>query len=133
MSAVPLRKSYELPVTLVRFVFVGVLNAAFGYAVYLLGLHLGLVSELALAVATVLGIIFNFLTTGGLVFRQLSGRSVPRFVLAYIGIYIINAALLRGLIWAGMAPSVAQLCLVVPIAALTFVAMRVFVFMRETK
>ena len=133
MAAVPSNERHGLSGTVVRFVLVGMLNAAVGYGVYVLGLFVGLVSEIALAVATVLGVMFNFVTTGGIVFRQLTRESLPRFILAYVVIYAINAALLRSLIWAGMSPSIAQFCLIVPIAALTFVTMRIFVFTQETK
>ncbi len=48
MAAVPSHERHELSGTLVRFVLVGMLNAAFGYGAYVLGLFMGLVSEMAL-------------------------------------------------------------------------------------
>ena len=37
---------------------------------------------------TVAGIAFNFFTLGGYAFRDLSPRSIPRFVLGYAFVYV---------------------------------------------
>jgi putative flippase GtrA len=115
-----------------RFLAVGLLNTAFGYALYAGGLFLGLRPEVALLVATVLGVCFNFLTTGRLVFADRDQNRIVRFVLAYAVSYLFNVAMLRGLLAVGASPLVAQALVLPLMVVLTFVLMRAFVF-RERK
>ena len=113
---------------LVRFLFVGGLNALFGYSMFALGLLIGLSPELALLAATVLGILFNFVTTGRLVFGTANRQLLPRFVLVYGLVYGLNAAVLRVLILTGLSPFLAQAVLVPASAVVTFLLMKTFVF-----
>ncbi|WP_161957104.1 GtrA family protein [Aestuariivirga litoralis] len=113
---------------ILRFLLVGGLNTVFGFAVYGLGLALGLAPEIALAVAFVVGVAFNFLTTGRIVFRQSRLGLLPRFIAVYCAVYVMNALALRGLIEAGLSPLVAQLILQPLSAALTYLLFRHFVF-----
>lgn len=80
-----------------RFVVVGGLNTAFGYACYALLLWLGVPLEASLLGATVLGLFFNFLTTGRLVFADERGSLLPRFVAAYLGSWAIGSFAARAL------------------------------------
>lgn len=50
------------------FLLVGVMNAAFGYGCFAAFLYLGLHYSLALLLATILGVLFNFKSIGALVF-----------------------------------------------------------------
>lgn len=113
---------------LVRFLFVGGLNALFGYAMFSLGILIGLPPEMALLGATCLGILFNFITTGRLVFGMSSLRLLPWFVIVYGVVYGLNAAALHLLILAGISPFVAQAMLVPASAIATFLLMKAFVF-----
>jgi putative flippase GtrA len=113
-----------------RFVVAGALNTAFGFSVYAVLVLVRLPVWLALILATVAGIAFNFLTTGGFVFGDLRARRVPRFALAYLGLYLVNLALVEWIAhWTG-GPITAQACIVVPLACLTYYVMREFVFRR---
>lgn len=117
---------------LLRFGAVGVLNTAFGYAIYFALVRLGLVPEIALLIATVLGVIFNFFTTGRLVFGNADNGLFLRFVAVYAAVYLANAALLRLAISLGADPLLAQSA-ILPFSTLgTFVVMHLLVF-REAK
>lgn len=117
---------------LLRFGAVGIFNTAFGYAIYFGLVRLGLLPEIALLIATVLGAIFNFFTTGRLVFGNADNGLFLRFVAAYAAVYFVNAAVLRLAIGLGADPLVAQ-AVILPFSTLgTFVVMRVLVF-REAK
>lgn len=111
-----------------RFIAVGVLNTAFGYLVFAAGIILGLSPELALLVATILGVTFNFLTTGRLVFNSRDAGRLPRFVLVYAAIYALNALALRALVNAGIPSLYAQPILMPIVTIVTFLSMRRFVF-----
>lgn len=116
----------------VRFVAVGLLNAAFGYTLFAAGILVGLGPEIALLIATVLGVCFNFLTTGRLVFADRDQSRIVRFVLAYVASYLINVAMLRGLVGAGVPPLLAQVLALPAVVVLTFLMLRTFVF-RESR
>lgn len=105
-----------------RFVVVGVLNTAFGYAVYALLTLVGLAPQAALAIAFALGVVWNYFTHARLVFATRGVSRLPPYVLAYLGIYALNAAGLEALIRAGVPPVLAQGALVLPAAVLAFVA-----------
>ena len=46
-----------------RFILIGIPNTAFGYSLYALLIFLGLRYDLAILIATILGVLFNFKTT----------------------------------------------------------------------
>ena len=97
-----------------RFVAVGLLNTAVGYAIYLGGLALGLKPSLALAVAWVLGTVFNYFSTGGIVFRTRGLNLLPRFLASNAALYGFNLLLLEAAMRLG-APAWAAQGLVMPV------------------
>lgn len=117
----------------VRFLFVGVLNTAVGYALFavfvLLGLHYGL----AAALSTVLGVLFNFQTIGRIVFESRDRSLIFRFTAVYVITYLLNVGILRALEWTQVHVLVIQAGLTLPMATLAFVLHRRFVFRREVE
>ena len=79
---------------LYKYLVVGGINTVFGYSIFALSLFLGLHYSIAVLLATILGILFNFQTYGRIVFKSHSWRLIGRFVLAYTSLYLINLALL---------------------------------------
>lgn len=73
-----------------RFIFVGVLNSAFGYGVYCLLILTGLSYIWATLISHILGVLFNFVTTGTIVFNNSDKKLLFRFILNYILVYFIN-------------------------------------------
>ncbi len=117
----------------VRFLFVGVLNTAFGFGVYAILIKLfGLGRTPALAVAYILGVLFNFRTTGVIVFGSRDLRRILRFVVVYLAVYGINAAVLEGLKRAGVGPLVSQALCIPPVVVLTYALMKSLVFRVDT-
>jgi len=74
----------------VKFLGVGGLNTLFGFAVYTLFALTVLSTFMVLIASTLAAIIFNFFTTGGLVFRELGLVRIPRFLISYGVIFVIN-------------------------------------------
>ena len=88
-----LGKLFDLKI--IKFLSAGVLNTVFGYFVYAALLVININYLVALFVATVAGVIFNYFSFGLIVFKGIDGRFIfIRFVVAYALIYAINAALL---------------------------------------
>lgn len=73
---------------IVRFFLVSGLNTAFGYGLFFILIFIGLHYAIAGLVTTILGILFNFKTTGVLVF----GNNKNKLILKFIGVYGINYA-----------------------------------------
>jgi putative flippase GtrA len=108
-------------IRLLRFLAVGLINTAFGYAAFALLVTIGFDDQLALALAFALGVLWNYCTHARLVFDTKGrGRMVP-YGFAYAGIYALNAMALKGATTAGLTALVAQALLVLPMAALSFV------------
>ncbi|WP_408600129.1 GtrA family protein [Pseudomonas sp. PLMAX] len=117
-----------LQVKLFRFLLVGVMNAAFGYGCFASFLYLGLHYSTALLLATILGIAFNFKSTGALVFCSKNNKLIFRFVAGYGVVYGANVAGIAALKLLGVDPYLAGLALIVPMALLSFVINNRFVF-----
>lgn len=105
---------------IVRFAAVGILNTLFGYLVFYFLLVAGMQPVPALALATVLGVAFNFVSTSTLVFRRPELRRVWLFICIYAITFTVNAIALAGAVEWGVAPATAQAVLVVPMAALAY-------------
>lgn len=94
-------------VSFVNFVLIGVGNTAFGYALFapfylLLGSH-----QLAITLATVCGAVFNFHSTGRLVFRSRSRSALLPYVAGCAAVWLLNI-LLEGLTALAISPLAGQ-------------------------
>lgn len=112
----------------VRFVLVGGVNTLFGYTAYAALVFVGLHFALAAFLGTVAGVLFNFMTTGTLVFDGLSRARLVRFVAVYALTYVLNVALLAVLTAAGIDAYRAGLICIVPMAGVSYLLMRGIVF-----
>ena len=81
--------------TFSRFVLVGLLNTAFGYSIFSLLIFLGLHYTVAILIATVLGVLFNFKTIGKLVFNNPHNHLFFKFIGVYTITYCINIILVK--------------------------------------
>jgi len=104
----------------IRFLGVGVLNTAFGYAAYAILVFLGLTPQPALALAFALGILWNYLTHARLVFGTSGAARIVPYAAAYGLIYAVNALALARALALGVNAYTAQALLVLPMAALSF-------------
>jgi putative flippase GtrA len=117
-----------LAVRFLRFLVVGGLNTAFGYAVFYALLRLSDSAMFALTLGTILNVLFNFRTTGVLVFGATEGHRVARFLGVYGIVYLYNAAGLTGLQVGGVDPALAGLLLLPGAVVLSYLLNRSFVF-----
>lgn len=115
----------------VRFMVAGVINTLFGFVVVAIALWSGLPVWAALLVGMLSGSVFNFFTTGGYAFRQLSRQKYPRFVLCYLLVYGTNLALIELLLHWTANPLLAQAVLTIPLALLSYVLMAHWVFVEN--
>lgn len=111
-----------------RFFLIGGLNTVFGFMVYSLLIILNLHYALASLCSTIIGIIFNFFTTGYIVFSNKNFSLIFRFIGVYGVVYLINLGFLKffhylqfNMVWAGA-------ILLIPMAIISYFLNRQFVF-----
>lgn len=111
-----------------RFLVVGAVNTLFGYAVFAGLVLAGMPPMPALVITYVVGVAFNFMTTGKYVFGGARREAFLRFVAAYVVIYLFNVALFQAFTWVGASPLVAQALCVPIVAVFSFAVFRFRVF-----
>lgn len=114
------------------FLVVGGLNTLFGYGVFCAMLALGVHYALAGLIATGAGVIFNFHTTGRLVFDTTDPRRLARFIALYALMYAVGTAEMRVAELASWNLYLASGILLLPNALLTYVLGKLFVFNPST-
>lgn len=78
---------------LIKFLGVGLLNTFVGYAIYATLILLDIPYLVALLMATVAGVIFNYFSIGRLVFKAKGGLAIfAKFIATYGVVYLINAS-----------------------------------------
>lgn len=112
----------------IRFLLVGGLNTLFGYSLFALLIWVGLAYPIAIGLATAGGIAINFQTTGRLVFGSAPLQRSGRFVAVYAVVYVINVVAVSLLLQLGLNVYVANALVILPLALLTYVLQRTFVF-----
>ena len=108
-------------IRLLRFLAVGLINTAFGYAVFAILVVVGFDEQLALALAFALGILWNYTTHARLVFDTKGRGKILPYAFAYAGIYVLNAVALKMATVAGLPPLMSQALLVLPMAGFSFI------------
>ena len=116
----------------VRFLLVGVMNTAIGYALFAAFILAGAAPLLAVAASTALGALFNFGSIGVIVFSSKDVTLLPRFLAVYVGQCAVNSLLLGLLARVGLGPLVAQFVLLPLLALGTYWAMRTLVFRKAS-
>ncbi len=111
-----------------RFFLVGAVNSIFGFLVFSALVLFGAGNLPALVGGNLLGLVFNFFSTGGLVFKNLSPSNIPKFVGCYIAMLAINTIALN--IFAPLLGSRigAQALLTLPMAGIAYAVMSLWVF-----
>lgn len=111
-----------------RFLLAGATNTVFGFAIYAASILAGAPVWMALLMANVAGVGFNFFTTGGYVFRSLLLTRFPRFVLVYFVVYVVNLKLIEWLLIWVPGKILAQAVLALPMALMSYLLMKRMVF-----
>ncbi|MBR0272983.1 MAG: GtrA family protein [Bacteroidaceae bacterium] len=127
-----LQKYYDLVSSqFLRFILVGGLNTAFGVGVYCLAIFIGLPYFIATLLSNVLGVCFNFFTTGNLVFRNNDPKLIFRFVLCYVVIYFVNTGVVKLLIVAGLNDYWAGILATPIVAVCSYSLLKYFVYRKK--
>jgi putative flippase GtrA len=112
----------------IRFLMMGGINTGFSYGSYALLVYCGVNFAVSNLVALVLGILFSFKTQGAFVFGVPGNGVFGRFIIVWCVIYVINIAMIGGMIKLGLSPYVAGALAIFPVAVLSYLFQRYFVF-----
>lgn len=113
----------------IKFFFVGGLNTLFGYSILAFLTLLNFHYVITTFIATVLGILFNFKTTGCLVFKKNNNKLIFKFLLVYFLIYVLSLCFIKTLLLFGFSNLYCiYAILLIPNALLSFYLMKKFVF-----
>ena len=110
-----------------KFLIVGFINTLFSYFLYVLFVAIGLIANVALLFQYIFGVLWNFKTTGTIVFQNKNNKLIFKFVASYVFTFLINSVLLKILI-NFVNDYLAQAILIIPIALLSFVILKYWVF-----
>ena len=116
-------------VRFIRFLVIGVLNTLFGYALYAFLVFIGINYVWARVLAIIIGIIFNFFTTGRIVFNNKDNWLIIRFVLVYAVTMSLDVLVLKRLVGnMNLNEYLAGAIITIPIAMLSFLLNSIFTF-----
>lgn len=115
----------------IKFIVVGILNTAFGYGVFAILLAINLHYSIALAVSTILGVLFNFKTFGKIVFNSNSNEKIFRFIWVYIFVYAVNVFGVSIFTSNKISPLLGAAVMLLPCALLSFILQKKMVFNHE--
>ena len=104
----------------VRFLVIGVVNTGVGYGLYALFVLAGLAPQPSLAAAFTLGVLWNYFAHARYVFGTRGFGRLPMYAACYVGLYILNSALLELALRSGLGPLLAQGLLAPVSAVLSF-------------
>jgi len=112
-----------------KFILTGALNTAFGYCMFSLFVFLTKSPSYSVILANIVGVLFNFKTYGKLVFNSKDNSKLFRFCGVYVLITLLQISLIKVLKNVGLSdPYLAGAILLLPIAFLSYVLMKKFVF-----
>ena len=116
----------------VKYLFVGFMNTVFLYLVYAICVTILSRPTLSLAISYVIGILFNFQTTGRIVFKNKNNTLIFKFFLSYLTTFFINRYFLDTLVSTFHVDKyLSQAVLVFPIAMISFLLLKHFVFVES--
>ena len=111
-----------------RFLLVGGINTLFGYLIFSVLILLKLHFSIASLLGTILGVIFNYFTTGRIVFNHRDTRLIVKFFGVYGITYLVNLFFLNIFDKLHMNMLLAGAILIFPIALLSYFLNKKFVF-----
>lgn len=112
----------------IKFLFVGTLNTIFAYSLFAFLIFIKLHYSLAAVICTIIGVLFNFQTTGKIVFKNSKNSLLFKFIGVYSITCLLNIIFLRIFNSFHFDMYLAGAILVLPMAFLAFSLNKRFVF-----
>ncbi len=122
---------FQIDLLFIKFVLVGIINTMFGYGLFAFLLYCNIHYALASVLATIISVLFNFKTTGTLVFKNHDNRLIFKFVSVYCFTTILSIIGLKITKIFGGNLYFAGLILTGIMAIITFILQKKYVFRKE--
>lgn len=113
------------------FLMIGVVNTLFGYGVFSLLIFCGLHYIWAAFFGTCLGILFNFKTIGGIVFRNHNYKLFFKFLCVYLVLYFVSIGQIKLFLLVVNNVYIAGACSTVICALISYLLNKHLVFMAK--
>ncbi len=120
-------KTFKIDIKFLKFLIVGAVNTLFAYSIYSLFVFVGLKPNSALFFQYIIGVLWNFKTTGVLVFKNNNNKLIFKFIISYVFTFAINSILLK-ILTNILNDYLAQFVLILPIAIVSFLIFKFWVF-----
>lgn len=114
-----------------RYIVVGIVNTSFSYGIYAGLVFVGLEFKVASLMALLIGIAFSFVTQGTIVFSNATRKTLVKFILAWVVIYIVNITLISILMRASLNAYIAGAVATVPVTFISYFILKYAVFARK--
>lgn len=114
-----------------RFLLVGGINTLFGYLIFSVLILLKIHYSIASLLGTILGVLFNYFTTGRIVFNNRDSKLLIKFFGVYGITYLVNLFFLNIFDNLHMNMLIAGAILIFPIALLSYFLNKTFVFREQ--
>ncbi|MDZ8257299.1 GtrA family protein [Nostoc sp. ChiQUE01b] len=114
--------------TFVKFLIVGAINTLFGYLIFTILILLNIRYESAALISTMCGVLFNFKTTGLIVFKNKKNTLIFKFIGVYAIIYLLQIFLLKQFLNHKINIFIAEALILLPLALLSYILNKIFVF-----
>lgn len=115
---------------LLRYYQAGIVNTAFGYALYASFVAIGFNMYVAQITAHVIGVVFNYFTYSRYAFRD-AQPSKSRFILSYVVNYLLGLATLATVAQFIRSPYLAGAVTMVSVSLANYFILKHFVFFRQ--
>jgi len=115
-----------------RFLCIGGVNTLFGYGIFAIFIYLGLHYTVATFIATVIGVLFNFKTTGIFVFKSHDNWKIFGFISVYIITYLLNISIIFIFKKIGLNTYISGAIAILPVAVSGYILNKKFVFNKSS-
>lgn len=113
---------------IILFLVVGFINTIFAFSLFTLFSLIGLAYPIAVLLSTCCGVVFNYFSTGKVVFAQCKGR-LGYFLLTYSFTYLLNVGLIALFISFGCNRYEAYISALPIVTCISFTCFKRFVFL----
>lgn len=125
---------YNIDFNFIKFLFVGGINTIAGYLFFVFFLFIGLHYAIAAFISNICSIIFNFFSTGKLVFKNTNFALFFKFFLVYLNSWIVAVVFIHLYkIFVNNNEYLAGFIILIPNAILSYILMKFFVFKTNSK
>ncbi|WP_436093066.1 GtrA family protein [Bosea sp. LjRoot237] len=105
---------------LLRVIAIGIINTIFGYSIFLISYLILKDHNISISLATVVGVIFNYMTVGNYIFDNQGWKQFPLFIISYIISFLANILILNALVYFELNVIIAQALSLPPTIAISY-------------